>query len=78
MTAELADRVGITPAAMLELLEESMAAGVVEPSEHGWRLTPGAREHYGAALGAFCLPSADDLSTPARHADTRDTRDRAA
>ena len=34
-TRELADGVGVTPAAMLELLEESRAAGVVEPSSTG-------------------------------------------
>ena len=76
-TAELADRVGISRAAMLELLRESEAAGIVEPSSSGWRLTPGAEERFGDALRGLTLP-ADDRSTSAAHRDDTDLRDIAA
>jgi DNA-binding IclR family transcriptional regulator len=70
-TAELAARVGVTPAAMREMLEESQAAGIVEPSPSGWRITPRAEREYGPALRALDLPGVPDESRPARHAGIR-------
>lgn len=64
-TLELAGRVGVSLEAMSELLEESRAAGIIEPSPSGWRLTPAGERDYGPALRALGLP-ADDRSGPAR------------
>ena len=76
-TRELADRIGLDPVAMLELLRESEAMGVTTTSPQGWRMTPAALERYGAALRALDLPS-DDRSRPAGRGGIRDPLDEAA
>jgi hypothetical protein len=62
---ELAERVGVPVDRMREILEESRAMGIVEPTPRGWRLTPEAAMELGPALRDLSLPS-DDASRPAR------------
>jgi DNA-binding IclR family transcriptional regulator len=49
-TAAIADRLGLPVRQAAELLAELEAAGHLEPSLHGWRLTAEAELAYGAAL----------------------------
>ena len=76
-TAELAARIGVDPTALLELLRESEAAGIVEPSPSGWRVTASAELRHGAALRGLSWPS-DDRTRPAGRGGIRDPLDEAA
>jgi DNA-binding IclR family transcriptional regulator len=49
-TAALADRLGLPMRHALELLAELQADGHIQPSPHGWKLTPQAELAYGPAL----------------------------
>jgi hypothetical protein len=70
---ELAERVGVPVDRMREILEESRAMGIVEPTSRGWRLTPAAAKDLGPALRDLSLPS-HDLSRPAPHRDVLERR----
>lgn len=59
---ELAERVRCGSRAMSTLLEELRAAGYVERSAAGWRLTRGAEVEFGAALRGWSPEDVDDSS----------------
>jgi DNA-binding IclR family transcriptional regulator len=69
-TAAIADRLGLPVRQAAELLAELEADGHIEPSPHGWKLTPTAELAYGPALrrlrGALDVRGSPIQRTPDR------------